>query len=67
MSIRSTHTYAIMELSPAAYAEIRSKLIEAGYSQSIMREGELDMDGLAVALETAAPETDPQAEEERLP
>lgn len=65
--LRSTHTFAILEISPAAYAEIRGKLIDAGYGHVVMRGGELDCDGLALASEAAPPEPQPKHEEETLP
>lgn len=47
-----THTYAILEISPAAYREIRDALSAAGYSDAIVpdtREGEvIDMHGIAI-------------------
>jgi hypothetical protein len=50
-----SHTYAVLELSPAAYDEIARKLKEAGYDQAFdvynMRGGEpvIDMHGIGVA------------------
>ena len=51
--IRSTHTYAILEVSHAAYVEIKSKLEAAGYSDQFHddREGDgvvIDMHGIAL-------------------
>ncbi|MGH7166521.1 MAG: hypothetical protein ACREIS_13470 [Nitrospiraceae bacterium] len=49
--IRTTYTYAIMVLSPAAYREVRQNLVDAGYDHSIQEgsEGEvLDMHGIAL-------------------
>lgn len=51
---RSTHTYAILDISPAAYAEIREKLERAGYQHAFHKEGEdevIDMQGIAVRAE----------------
>jgi hypothetical protein len=57
--IRQTHTYAILPLSPAAYQEIREKLLAAGYGHAVHdrndpapHSGEcIDMHGLAVQSE----------------
>lgn len=50
-----THTYSILELSPAAYQEIRSKLEAAGYTDVFHRDDDhgetIDMHGIAVAQE----------------
>lgn len=46
-----TYTYAILPISLPAYAEIKRKLEEAGYEHAIGPEGELDMRGIALALE----------------
>lgn len=46
-----THTYAILDVSPAVYAEIREKLRAAGYQHAFHhdREGEvIDMHGIAL-------------------
>lgn len=51
---RSTYTFAVLELSPAAYEEIHSKLKAAGYSHQFHVEQErtvIDMHGIAVAPE----------------
>lgn len=51
--LRQTHTFVKLELSRAAYGEIREKLLAAGYEhafQDIGKPGELiDMHGIAVA------------------
>lgn len=45
-----THSYAIMEVSAAAFEEIEHKLREAGYVHVIdVEEGLLDMQGIALA------------------
>jgi hypothetical protein len=46
--MKVTHTYATLELSPQAYAEIRAKLSEAGYDHAFDSNGEIDMHGIAV-------------------
>lgn len=54
-----TYTYAILEISKAAYNEIAEKLKEAGYSQSFHeRDGEvvIDMHGIAVKSESETKE-----------
>lgn len=48
---RSTHTYAIADISQEAYDEIRKILVDAGYHHSIHDEAEgevLDMHGVAL-------------------
>lgn len=55
--MRQTHTYAIVEISAAAYAEIRAKLVEANYDHLISSDGTsevIDMNGLAVAGKVTA-------------
>ena len=52
-----THTYAILQVSPAAYAEIRAKLEAAGYTDQFHDDpdGELlDMHGIAVQAQDEA-------------
>lgn len=46
-----SHTYAILSLSPAAYAEIREKLVAAGYEDQLHEQGGaecIEMHGIAV-------------------
>lgn len=57
MAIRQTHTYSILEVSAAAYAEIRAKLEEAGYAHAFHdeRDGEVvDMHGIALCEQVNA-------------
>lgn len=49
--MRSTHTYVVLEISQDAYDEIRKKLEEAGYQHAFMKNGEIDMHGIAVAAD----------------
>lgn len=49
--LTQTHTFVELELSAAAYAEIETKLREAGYHHAFMDGGAIDMHGLAVARE----------------
>lgn len=56
--IRSTHTYAILPVSHATYAEIRRKLTDAGYTDQFHddRDGGgvvIDMHGIAISNEEA--------------
>ena len=44
-----TYTYAILEISPAAYREIREKLEAAGYQHAFEPDGAIDMHGIALA------------------
>jgi hypothetical protein len=49
--MRVTHTYAVLEISAAAYKEIRDKLKAAGYTDQFHKEGDaelIDMHGIAV-------------------
>ena len=50
-----TYTYALLELSPAAYREIRDKLQEAGYQEQFHAQDDgriaIDMHGIAVVPE----------------
>jgi hypothetical protein len=45
--MRSTHTYAVLEISPEAHAEIKAKLLAAGYEDQIHGDT-VDMHGIAV-------------------
>lgn len=54
MVIRQSHTYVELELSAAAFDEIRQKLTDAGYDHCFMDDGAIDMHGLGVTR--AAPE-----------
>lgn len=54
--IKTTHTYAILEVSPAVYAEIRAKLEAAGYEHAFIVDigGEaIDMHGIALQVDSA--------------
>ena len=48
MNLKQTHTYAVMEVSPAVYDEIIKKLTDAGYEHAIMEDGTLDMHGIGL-------------------
>jgi hypothetical protein len=50
--IRQTHTFVVLDLSEAAYQEIRRKLEDAGYQHAFMQSdgrAVIDMAGIAVA------------------
>jgi hypothetical protein len=56
-----THTYALLEVSPWAYDEIKGKLLDAGYQHAIHEIGkigeigeigEIDMHGIALVKRT---------------
>ena len=55
MMIRQTHTYAVLEVSRAAYAEIKAKLEGAGYQDQFHNDREdgvlIDMHGIALKEE----------------
>lgn len=57
--LRTTHSFAIMEVSQSAYDEIKAKLEEAGYDHAVWEEGDdgtlLAMNGIALALERPKP------------
>lgn len=46
--IRSTHTIVELEVSAAAYNEIRSSLEAAGYQHAFLEDGVIDMSGIGV-------------------
>jgi hypothetical protein len=55
---RSTYSFVVLELSPAAFEEIRSKLEAAGYQHQFHVEQErtvIDMHGIAVSPPKKAP------------
>jgi hypothetical protein len=52
--MRTTHTYAVLDISPAAFREIAEKLKAAGYGHAFHEEegrNIVDMQGIAVAEE----------------
>lgn len=55
-----THTYVLMELSDAAYAEIAEKMHAVGYDHAFGGDGEIDMHGIAVARTVKALNALPQ-------
>ena len=65
--MRSTHTFALMEVSPSTFEEVREKLAAAGYDHALISEGgklHLDMQGVAFVLQDAPPvERIPRASE----
>lgn len=55
-----TYTYAILDISAAAYEEIREKLEAAGHGQAVHDHGDyevLDMHGIALRREYEADRT----------
>ena len=51
MTLRQTHTYVLMDVSPATFEEIRGKLEEADYGHAINKERDevhLDMHGIGL-------------------
>lgn len=55
-AMRTTHTFAVLELSAAAYAEIAVKLRDVEYGHAFIEQDErtvIDMHGIAVAKEKA--------------
>ena len=51
----TTHTYATLEVSKGAYAEIRKKLEDAGYQYAFHEDGLIDMYGIALKLDADSP------------
>lgn len=49
-----SHTFALLEVSPAAYAEIRENLKAAGYDHALHGDGVIDLHGLALTTEHEA-------------
>lgn len=47
--IRTTHTVALMQVSPETYTEIKQKLEDAGYDHAVHRDGTLDMTGIGLS------------------
>lgn len=57
-----THTYALLELSPAAYSEIRARLVSAGYEHAIHSDdgrAVIDMHGIGVTEQSTPPALEP--------
>jgi hypothetical protein len=54
--IRSTYTYALLEVAPEVYAEIRKQLDAAGYGHAFHQDDDrgevIDMHGLALVMNT---------------
>jgi len=59
--MRSTHTYAILEVSNAAYTEVRKLLSDAGYDHAF-HDDVIDMHGIAIKASASASEHVPLAE-----
>lgn len=60
--VKSTYTYAILEVSKAAYEEIKKKLEDAGYHHALhTHEGEptpvIDMHGIGLKQEDSKEKT----------
>ena len=56
--MRATHTYALLQVSPAAYAEIRDQLKAAEYEHAFHKDDGrevIDMHGLALLCAPTAP------------
>jgi hypothetical protein len=54
MGIRQTHTFVVLEISQAAFDEIKAKLEAAGYQHAFNEDEDglkIDMQGIAVAAE----------------
>lgn len=54
-AMRSTYTFATLEVSAAAYLEIRAKLEEADYQHAIREDGAIDMHGIGLVRAPATP------------
>lgn len=59
MTTRATHTYALLEVSPAVYEEISAKLRAAGYDHAFHDDEEhgavVDMHGIALVTSKDRP------------
>lgn len=53
MNIRSTRTFATMEVSRSTYNEVRQKFVDAGYGAAALIDGAIDMHGVALVLDCA--------------
>ncbi len=53
--LRSTHTYAELEVSPGAYTEIRGLLEAAGYQHAFSDDGTIDMHGIGLTTSILKP------------
>lgn len=59
--IRTTHTYAVLDVSPAAYGEIRAKLEAADYQHAFHQTDAgmvIDMHGIALRIQDGPPKSD---------
>jgi hypothetical protein len=56
MGVNVTHSYVVLEISDAAYQEIRSKLED--YGHCFHEDGIIDMHGIAVQAAPVAPAVD---------
>lgn len=54
-TLRTTHTYALLEVSAVAYDEIKQKLTDADYTHTFGSDGEIDMSGIALIREQESP------------
>lgn len=51
MTATHTYTYAVLEVSPAAYDEIKTKLLRAGHKEAVHagdKRNLIDMQGIAL-------------------
>jgi len=51
MILKQTHTFAVLEVSKAAYDEIATKLRAAGYDHAFVADDQIDMHGIGLELE----------------
>lgn len=54
MTVRATHTYAVLDVSPACFREVKARLEATGSEHAICEDGDrtvIDMHGLALAAE----------------
>lgn len=65
--MRTTHTLAILELSPAAASEIETKLRTAGYDHAFLEDGMIDMTGIGVRAGEQPVTVEPVAASDSLP
>ena len=62
-----TRSYVILPVTLETYAEIRTRMVDAGYGHAVGRGGEVDMEGIAIAPTAAPKNPDLSEEDETIP
>jgi hypothetical protein len=55
MTLRQTHTYALLGVSQRTYSEVAALLHNAGYDHCFGPDGEIDMHGIALVADATDP------------